>query len=160
PFLVADKFMQEIETITTNYSEPVPYLNFHKKNLTILEQKIAYGKLHRMYKKVLNKALDNHSKSQQLIKLLEEFIEEADNNNLSDSKESSQGDSISDKENYDPATEIQVRNPKKCKGKGRPPGTKRFKSSHKSSKSVMKNQRRCKKCGNAGHYQKNCKAEK
>ncbi|CAG8767277.1 10402_t:CDS:2, partial [Ambispora leptoticha] len=131
PFLVADKFMQEIETITTNYSEPV-----------------------------LNKALDNHSKSQQLIKLLEEFIEEADNNNLSDSKESSQGDSISDKENYDPATEIQVRNPKKCKGKGRPPGTKRFKSSHKSSKSVMKNQRRCKKCGNAGHYQKNCKAEK
>ncbi|CAG8518841.1 5775_t:CDS:2, partial [Dentiscutata heterogama] len=64
---------------------------------------------------VLNKVLDNYSKSQQLIKLLKEFVEEVDDNNLSDSEESLQGDSTSDKENYDSATEIQIQSSKKHK---------------------------------------------
>ncbi|PKK63304.1 hypothetical protein RhiirC2_758408, partial [Rhizophagus irregularis] len=37
--------------------------------LTIMEQKLIYGKLHGMYKKALNKALGSNSKSEQLINL-------------------------------------------------------------------------------------------
>ncbi|CAG8619829.1 11317_t:CDS:2, partial [Funneliformis caledonium] len=66
--------------------------------------------------------------------------------------ESLQADN-SDKENDDP----QLKNPRKHREKGRPLGTKRFKSSHESYKPKIKHQRRCKKYGNVGHYQKNCK---
>ncbi|CAG8734276.1 19832_t:CDS:2, partial [Racocetra fulgida] len=85
PFLVADKFAQEIETTITNNNNLVLYLSifdqsevdFYEKNLTILEQKI-------------------------------EFVKEVDSNNLSDSDESLQDDSTSDKENNDLAIAIQI----------------------------------------------------
>jgi hypothetical protein len=43
------------------------------------------------------------------------------------------------------------------RGKGRPLGTKRFKSSCEANKTKSRTQRHCKRCGLAGHYQKNCK---
>ncbi|CAB4441699.1 unnamed protein product [Rhizophagus irregularis] len=51
---------------------------FCEEQLTILEQKLIYGKLHGMYKKALNKALQSNSKSEQLISLLQEFTEDGE----------------------------------------------------------------------------------
>ncbi|PKY49412.1 hypothetical protein RhiirA4_445851 [Rhizophagus irregularis] len=62
-------------------------------------------------------------------------------------------DEIIDKENVDPLTPI-LRNPKKRSGKGRPLGTKRFKSSTEAPKPKSRNQRNCRKCGKVGQ---NCK---
>ena len=152
--------MEEDQPAIYNSDSVVSYLclfnqnskDFHEESLTILEQKVIYGKLHSTYKKALHKALQNSSKSQQLIGLLQEFVEQDDDNEQSDSDESLQADN-SDKENDDP----QLKNPRKRREKGRPLGTKRFKSSHESYKLKIKHQRQCKKCGNVGHYQKNCK---
>ncbi|CAB4431271.1 unnamed protein product [Rhizophagus irregularis] len=47
----------------------------------------------------------------------------------------------------------------KRSGKGRPLGTKRFKSSTEAPKPKSRNQRNCRKCGKVGHYQKNCKEQ-
>ncbi|CAG8818306.1 10515_t:CDS:1, partial [Racocetra fulgida] len=52
--------------------------DFHEENLTILKQKAVYRKLHSVYKKALNKALQNSLKLQQLISLLQEFVEQSD----------------------------------------------------------------------------------
>ncbi len=108
--MVADKFLQENENITFSHNGSVSYLsNFdqikkdiYKERLGVLEQKLIYGKLHRIYKKVLQKALQNNHKTQQLIDLLQEFAEEEDSNDLSDLGEVLQDDNTSNKENEDP----------------------------------------------------------
>ncbi|CAG8781458.1 7125_t:CDS:1, partial [Cetraspora pellucida] len=90
-------------------------------------------------------------KSQQLTNLLQEFVENI--SEQSDSGESLQAVDTNDKNSITP----QLKNSKKHHRKRRPLGTKRFKSSHEGHGSKIKHQRRCKKCGNTGHYQKNCK---
>ncbi|CAB4417536.1 unnamed protein product [Rhizophagus irregularis] len=70
PFLIADKFIQEDQYIT------------YDKRLTVLDQQIIYGKLHSMYKKALNKALKNSSKSKELINLLQEFAGDEDDSQM------------------------------------------------------------------------------
>ncbi|CAB5194091.1 unnamed protein product [Rhizophagus irregularis] len=130
--------------------------DYCEERLTVLEQRIVYGKLHGVYKKALNKALQTTSKSEQLISLLQEFADDKNDDDETDSEEFYQYDDTSDKENFDPSIPL-LQNPKKWHGKGRPLGTKRFKSSCEISSSKTKTQRRCKKCGKVGHYQKNCK---
>ncbi|CAG8543513.1 39124_t:CDS:2, partial [Gigaspora margarita] len=140
-FLVADKFTQDQDMLILSNDSPVPYLylfrqeraNFCEENLNTLEQKIIYGKLHGVYKKALNKALQNKSKSQQLIDLLQDFTEEVDLNDISDSDDESQ------------------------QRQGSSTGTKKLKSSHEVVKPKTKQQHQYKKCENVGHYQKNCK---
>ncbi|CAG8770318.1 5121_t:CDS:2, partial [Funneliformis caledonium] len=95
----------------------------------------------------LQKALQNNHKTQQLIDLLQEFAKEEDSNDLLDPEKVLQDDNTSNKENEDPAM-VTLQNPKKRQGKGRPLGIKWFKSSYKDSKSIAKNQRRCKNCEN------------
>ncbi|CAG8626530.1 16337_t:CDS:1 [Dentiscutata heterogama] len=46
--------------------------------MNILEQKLIYSTLHKVYKVVLQKALTNKSKSQCLVKVLQEFVDEND----------------------------------------------------------------------------------
>ncbi|PKC01149.1 hypothetical protein RhiirA5_427158 [Rhizophagus irregularis] len=70
PYLVADKYIYKIKT-SENFL--VSYLcqermDFREENLTAFEQKV--------YKKALNKALQNKSNSQQLIDLLQDFTED------------------------------------------------------------------------------------
>ena len=161
-FLTADRFMQECIFNTTNELSASGLCffdeintRFCEKRLTVLEQRTIYGKLHGMYKKALNKVLQNSSNSEQLINLLEDFVEDGDDNQ-SDSEDIPNEYESSGKENLDPSV-LLLQNPKKKRGKGRPLGTKRFKSSCESSKPNTKGQRRCKKCGGVGHYQKNCK---
>ena len=115
-------------------------MDFREENLTTLEQKVTYGKIHGMYKKALRKALQNKLNSQQLIDLLQEFTEDGDNDQL-DLDEADER--VIDKENVDPVP-FHLQNPKVHRGKGRPVGTKRFKSAHEPSKLNSK-QRRCKK---------------
>ncbi|CAB5193823.1 unnamed protein product [Rhizophagus irregularis] len=111
---------------------------FCEDRQTIMEQKLIYGKLHGMYKKVLNKVLGSNSKSEQLINLLQEFMEDGE----SDFEELNEINEIN------PEDEIR-----------RPLGTKRFKSSTEAPKPKSRNQRHCRKCGKVGHYQKNCKEQ-
>ncbi|CAG8851124.1 6331_t:CDS:1, partial [Gigaspora margarita] len=115
------------------------------QQMNILEQKLIYGHLHGAYIVALQKALKAKSKSQRLIKILQEFAEDNET-----SEESDQYDSSSDKEN----SSNSLRNPKKRRNRGRPLGTKRLKASNENQGSD-KQKRRCKKCGNLGHYQKN-----
>ncbi|CAB5299106.1 unnamed protein product [Rhizophagus irregularis] len=150
PFFTADKFCKENDGIIQESPVHIDYLcaygqdkDFLEEGLNTYQQRLVYGELHGMYKKALHKALQNKSSSQQLIDLLKEFTEETD--------EPSEDENFSDKENQ----EHVLHNPKKRRGKGRPLGTKRFKSSQET-KNKEKHQRRCKKCGNVGHYQKNC----
>ncbi|POG63074.1 hypothetical protein GLOIN_2v1784566 [Rhizophagus irregularis DAOM 181602=DAOM 197198] len=141
PFLVADKFIQnDQQHFSYDFNDSSSLCLFNRNNreideerLTILEQKITYGKLHRMYKKALNKALQSNSKSEQLINLLQNFAEEEESN-------------PSDSDELELQQEIIT-------------GTKRFKSSCEANKTKSKTQRHCKRCGLAGHYQKNCKEE-
>ncbi|CAB5394861.1 unnamed protein product [Rhizophagus irregularis] len=165
-FITADKFLQDNQQIEYNTDEFVSSLclfdqnnnDYCEERLTVLEQRIVYGKLHGVYKKALNKALQTTSKSEQLISLLQEFADDKNDDDETDSEEFYQYDDTSDKENFDPSIPL-LQNPKKWHGKGRPLGTKRFKSSCEISSSKTKTQRRCKKCGKVGHYQKNCKEQ-
>ncbi|PKY39854.1 hypothetical protein RhiirA4_528674 [Rhizophagus irregularis] len=167
PFLVADKFIQDDQQhFSYDFNDSSSLCLFNRNNreideerLTILEQKITYGKLHGMYKKALNKALQSNSKSEQLINLLQNFAEEEESNpSDSDELELQQEIITGDKENFDPSIP-KLQNPKIRRGKGRPLGTKRFKSSCEANKTKSRTQRHCKRCGLAGHYQKNCKEE-
>ncbi|CAG8781449.1 2801_t:CDS:1, partial [Rhizophagus irregularis] len=83
-----------------------------------------------------------------LINLLQEFTEdgESDFEELNEINETNPEDEIIDKENVDPLMPI-LRNPKKRSDKGRPLGTKRFKSSTEAPKPKSRNQRNCRKCG-------------
>ncbi|CAB4487083.1 unnamed protein product [Rhizophagus irregularis] len=150
-------YMQKQPIITSDYHDAVPYLcsikDYREESLSFLEQKIAYGKLHNAYKKALKKALQTDFNSQNLINLLlEEF---AENDNIDEQSESDEyEDDINDKENVNPTL---LKNPKPHRGKGRPMGTKRIKSAHEIPNQRTKHQRRCKKCRNISHYQKNCK---
>ena len=76
------------------------------------------------------------------------IIEEEDEEDEEDEELSND----SDKENID----FQLQNLKIKRGKGRPAGTRRYKSSHEKEGNRQKEQRRCKKCENPGHYQKKC----
>ncbi|CAG8604448.1 16148_t:CDS:2, partial [Racocetra persica] len=105
PFLVADKFTLDMMTLPNNSSVPYLYLfkenraDFCEENLMTLDQRIIYGKLHGIYKKALNKALQNKSRSQELIDLLQGFAEDGDND---DSLDSDEGQESDDKENINP----------------------------------------------------------
>ena len=86
---------------------------------------------------------------------MENFAEDG-NDNFSDSADYD-GNESSDKENLYPLWPSLLQNPRKQRGKERPLGTKRFKSTCKTPKSTVKHQRWCKKCEGIRHYQKNCK---
>ncbi|CAG8610142.1 10892_t:CDS:2, partial [Racocetra fulgida] len=66
------------------------------------QQKIVYGKLHGVYKKAIQKALQSKTKSQQLIELLQDFTEMCDekSNEESEESEESEDESNDNKENH------------------------------------------------------------
>ncbi|CAG8472316.1 13472_t:CDS:2 [Racocetra fulgida] len=88
--------------------------DFREESLTVLKQKLAYGKVHSAYKKALCKALQTNSKSQRLIALLQEFAEE-NSSEQSDSDESSESNGNDEKNDF---AISQLKNPKNRHGKG------------------------------------------
>ncbi|CAG8770711.1 25244_t:CDS:2, partial [Cetraspora pellucida] len=86
------------------------------------EKKVTYGKLHGIYKKALCKALQKHTKSQQLISLLQDFVNKSDESNSNSQQDN---DSVNDDysiNNVDDKKEniIPLKNPKMHHNKGRP----------------------------------------
>ncbi|PKY25367.1 hypothetical protein RhiirB3_448312 [Rhizophagus irregularis] len=115
PFLVADKFIQDDQQhFSYDFNDSSSLCLFNRNNreideerLTILEQKITYGKLHRI-----------NSKSEQLINLLQNLAEEEESNpSDSDELELQQEIITGDKENFDPSIP-KLQNPKIRRGKG------------------------------------------
>ncbi|CAB4403807.1 unnamed protein product [Rhizophagus irregularis] len=134
PFIVADKF-HEGNTANKIQESNVTYLcavNKEKEDqlgrqMNILDEKIMY----------------------------EDFANE---DNEFESKDEELGEKESDDSDKENINVVQLQNPKLKRGKGRPVGTKRYKASYeKNQGEKTKQQRRCKKCGNLGHYAKNCK---
>ncbi|CAG8599131.1 1232_t:CDS:2 [Cetraspora pellucida] len=110
-FLRADKFYEE--KLIEEMASPITYLctfsqdnqDFLKESLNVIQQKKVYEELYSAYKTALNKALKSKSNSQQLIDLLQEFVEKGEDS----SKCSSEDKSDSNKENQ----EFVLLNPKK-----------------------------------------------
>ena len=163
PFVVADKFHDNTSTnaIQENNISYLSAIDKEKEDLldrrmNLLDEKVMYGTLHGTYKRALQKALQTKSRSLRLIEILEEFadedseFEDEGSNEDKGLDEGSQDSGGSDKEN------IILQNPKIRRRKGRPVGTKRYKSFHEKEGKKTKQQRRYKKCGGMGHYQKNC----
>ncbi|CAG8496675.1 6491_t:CDS:2 [Racocetra fulgida] len=116
--------MQNVQNITYSSNYLVTYLchfdkdhkDFHEESLTALQQKATYGKLHGVYKKALNKALQNNLLLQKLLNLLQEFVDK-DSSEQSDSAKSSQADDTNNNGNN--SIMPQLKNPKKHHGKRR-----------------------------------------
>ncbi|CAG8682388.1 17786_t:CDS:2 [Dentiscutata erythropus] len=117
-----------------------------EQQMNILDQRLMYDHLYRAYKVALQKALKAKSKSQHLIKILQEFAK-----NDETSEKFDKDDSSSDKENSGNS----LQNPKKRRNRGRPLKMKHLKALHENQNSD-KPKRRCKKYSNLEHYQKNC----
>ncbi|CAB4481291.1 unnamed protein product [Rhizophagus irregularis] len=126
----------------------------HRMNL--LDEKIMYDTLHGTYKKALQKALQTKTDSLRLIEILEDFANEDSEFESEDERLGEKEFDENDKENINP---FQLGNPKIRCGKGRSADTRRYKASNEKDQSEkIKQRRRCKKCSNLGHYQKNCNA--
>ncbi|CAG8692334.1 37732_t:CDS:2 [Gigaspora margarita] len=161
PFIIADKYYNEAANFLQKNNKPVTYLcaidkekiDHAEQRVSILEQKALYSTFHRMYKKAMQKALQSKLSSNYLIKVLQKFTNKNDENDDELSSEESQDeDFTSDKENIT-SEMCQLQNPKRKQGRGRPTGTKRIKASCETNNNKGKQQqRRCKKCGNYGHY--------
>src|SRR4051812_46593746 len=94
--------------------------------------------------------------SLRLIEILEDFANEDSEFDSEDERLGANEYDESDKENINV---FQLENPKIRRGKGRPVGTRRYKALNENDQGEKtKQRRRCKKCGNLGHYQKNCNA--
>ena len=101
PFIVADKFNDNTISSSQEENNLVTYLcaiNKEKNDLLeqrmgVLDQKVMYGTLHGAYKKALQKALQNKSRSLRLIGILEEFADED-----SDCEDTEPEEIMSDKE--------------------------------------------------------------
>ena len=136
--------------------------DFIEERMNLLEKKTMYGNLHGTYKKALQKALQKKSRSLRLIEILEKFTmysSEEDEEESEESEEEPEEELSEDCDGSDKENQNMLQNPKIRRGKGRPVGTRRYKSSHeKKNVKSSKKQRRCHKCGNLGHYQKKCTA--
>ena len=152
PFVVADKFHDNTSTnaIQENNISYLSAIDKEKEDLldrrmNLLDEKVMYSTLHGTYKRALQKALQTKSRSLRLIEILEEFadedseFEDEGSNEDKGLDEESQDSGGSDKEN------IELQNPKIRRRKGRPVGTKRYKSFHEkegkkqSNKGVARN---------------------
>ncbi|GBB96794.1 hypothetical protein RclHR1_28360002 [Rhizophagus clarus] len=123
PFIVADKFNNGTINPLQEENNLIPYLcaidkekdDLLEQRMCTLDQKVMYGTLYGMYKKALQKALQNKSNSLRLIKILKEFADEdseCEGNDKSEEIESDEeADSFgSDKENINV---FQLQNPKR-----------------------------------------------
>ena len=159
PFVVADKFREgstdEIQESNVSYLCAInKETEDLEKQMNLLDEKMMYGTLHGTYKKALKKALQTKSGSLRLIGILEDFANE---NSESESEDEELGEEEYDEGDKENINVFQLQNPKIRRGKERPAGTKRYKAlNEKGQGKKSKQQRRCKKCGNLGHYQKNC----
>jgi hypothetical protein len=159
PFIYAAKF-QNMELLKQPES-PISYLTamayqdnidtWNQKSRSNLDERIFFGKVMGMAKKVTLKAVE--SRDTRIFEIFQQYLNGfEDDNNSEDSNEdlNSGGEMDEHDENYN---SLILRNPIKKPKKGRPKGTKRIKSVMEDS---SKKTRHCKICKEVGHYSSTC----
>ncbi|CAG8608828.1 1469_t:CDS:2, partial [Cetraspora pellucida] len=121
--ILANKFSIEVPK-ASNFLVSYLYLkqeksDFWAENLTTFEQKMMYGNIHDTYKKALHKALQNKTKSQHLIELLEDFVKD-DYDKQYESDDLQEIDSLNDEKENSDSTILYIQNPKIHHSRGRP----------------------------------------
>ncbi|CAB5394605.1 unnamed protein product [Rhizophagus irregularis] len=163
PFVYAAKF-QNTELPKQSKNQEVPYLTaiiqnnvdkWDQKSKTNLDERIFYGKVMGIAKKVTLKVVENHDT--RIFEIFKEYLDENGNLENNDSRynepdlnlnvESSENDEEND------CSFLHLQNSMKRPKKGRPKGTKRIKSVTEIS---SKNKHHCKICGEVEHYSNTC----
>ena len=162
PFLYAAKF-QDMELLEQYKNQEIPYLtamiqnnvdNWNQKTKSVLDERIFYGKVMGMAKKVTLKAVEK--RDMQILEIFKEYLDEDDGslNNSENSELDLDLDVETDedeKENYN--NDLHLQNLVKKPKKGRLKETKKIKSITEIS---IKNKRHCKICKEVGHYSNTC----
>ena len=142
----------------------VPYLtamiqtkvdNWDQNSKSSLDERIFYGKVMGMAKKVILRAVEK--RDTRILEIFKEYLDE-DDGSLENNSENGESDSDLDvetdegkKENYN--NDLHFQNPVKRPKNGRPKRTKRIKS---VTENPIKNKRHCKICKEVGHYSNTC----
>jgi len=161
-FVYAAKF-QNTELLKQPENQEVPYLTamiqnnvekWDQKSKSNLDERIFYGKVMGMAKKVTFKAVEK--RDTRIFEIFKEYLDENDNleNNDNENREPDFNLDVETSENDEENDgDLYLQNPIKKPKKGRPKRTKRIKSVTKTS---SKNKRHCKICKKVGHYSNTC----
>jgi len=162
PFVYAAKF-QSTELLKQPENQEIPYLTamiqnnvekWDQKSKSNLDERIFYGKVMGMAKKVTLKAVEK--RDTRIFEIFKEYLDENDNleNNDNENSEPDFNLDVETSENDEENDgDLHLQNPIKRPKKGRPKGTKRIKSVMEIS---SKNKRHCKICKEVGHYSNTC----
>ena len=160
PFIYAAKF-QNMELLKQPENQQILYLiamiqnnvdNWNQESKSRLDERIFYGKVMGLAKKVTLKAVGK--RDTRILEIFKQYLNEFDdeNGNLEDDLNGEiETDEIENDEIEN--DDLQLQNPIKKPKKGRPRGTKRIKGSTEISNS---NKRHCKICKEVGHYSNTC----
>ena len=164
PFVFAAKFHASTELLKQpEINQGIFYLTaliqnnvdkWEQKSKSALNEKIFFGKVMGMAKKVTLKAVEKHDI--RIFEIFQHYLNEL--NDLDEHNSEIDSDDETDIENNE-NTNLWLKNPIKKPKKGRPKGTKRIRSITEPTKSV-KNIRHCKVCKQAGHYSSTCTQKK
>ena len=123
---------------------------WEQKSKSALNEKLFFGKVMGMAKKVTLKAVER--RNGRILEIFQHYLDEFDDLENEFNSEIDSNDETDEENNEN---NWQLKNPIKKPKKGRPKGTKRIRSAMEPSKS-NKNKRHCKICKQAGHYSSTC----
>lgn len=156
PFVYAAKF-QDMELLKQPENQEISYLTamiqnnvdqWNQESKTNLDERIFYGKVMGLAKKVTLKAVGK--RDMRILEIFQQYLNEFDDENSN--LENDFDDEIENDE-LEENDDLQLQNPIKKPKKGRPRGTKRIKS---SSEIPSSSKRHCKICKEVGHYSNTC----
>lgn len=154
PFVYAAKF-QNMELPKQPENQEISYLTamiqnnvdtWDQKSRTSLDERIFYGKVMGLAKKVTLKAVEN--RDTRIFEIFQQYLEEFDERNDNSEEDFNSGDETDENDDN-----LILQNPTKKPRKGRPKGTKRIKS---VMEVPSKKTRHCKICKKIGHYSSTC----
>jgi hypothetical protein len=156
PFVFAAKFQTTELPKQPEINQGIFYLTaliqnnvdkWEQKSKSALNEKLFFGKVMGMAKKVTLKAVEK--RDGRILEIFQRYLDEFDD--LEDDSEMGSDDETNE---YD-ENNLQLQNPIKKPKKGRPKGTRRIKSTMEPPKS-NKGKRHCKICKQVGHYSSTC----
>jgi len=136
---------QEISYLTAMIQDNVD--KWDQKSKSNLDERVFFGKVMGLAKKVTLKAVEN--RDTRIFEIFQQYLGDDIENNSSDDDFNSEGENDENNENDN----LLLQNPIKKPKKGRPKGTKRIKSVMEVS---SKANRHCKICKKVGHYSSTC----
>ena len=157
PFIYAAKF-QNMELVKQTENQEISYLSamvqnnvdeWYQKSRYSLDERVFFGNVMGMAKKVTLKAVEN--RDMRIFEIFQQYLNEFGNESY-DLEDDSEKDFNSGDET-DENNDLLLQNPIKKPKKGRPKGTQRIKSTMEVS---SKKNRHCKICKKAGHYSSTC----